>query len=243
MQIEILGHDTRLPFAKGELLLCPPKEDFGINRLSLLPVPSSRDGVHISGADTELKTLIPLANEGTLVAGYALAPSFVSELKSRGARVIDVSESEEFLLENARLTAEATLGIILLDYQLSPRDMKIGIIGYGRIGRELLTLLRFFGAELTLYTRRRETLKELSSLGVKALLLSPDENFTIHDLVINTSPAPLSGNFFDTEVLELASGDNFPVGVRVKKLPSLPAIYYPKSSGKLYAKYILRSLY
>jgi hypothetical protein len=67
------------------------------------------------------------------------------------------------------------------------------------------------------------------------------------DYLINTAPVRIVGEdvvgvLGSAKILELASGDNFPAGLAVERLPSLPAKKYPRSAGKCLAESILRML-
>lgn len=243
MQIETIGTDKRLA-AAAELLCSSDRE--GVDNLVLLPIPTTKDKLHVNGSSVTLASLTELACEGVAFAGYAIPDALARELALRGARVLDLSECEDFLDENARLTAEGTVGHLLSSYPRAISDTKVGIIGYGRIGKYLMRYLMLLGAEIRLYTRREEVRHEVGVFGIESEIMGENADFANLDLLINTSPSPFPNNAqglgYKTRIIELASGSNFPPDMEITRLPSVPAVMYPDTAGRLYAKYILEGL-
>lgn len=247
MQIEIIGTDKRLEFCKEALLEADSRGFFSPDlRLIILPIPTTKDKLHVTGSDVLLSALGAPRGGGATFCGYSIPKKTREMLENSGNRVLDLCESEDFLLENARLTAEGTVGYILTRLDRVPSDMKIGVIGYGRIGRFLLRNLLMLGAKIKLYTTRKSVRDEMGKLGIEAEIMDENANFDNLDLLINTSPAKFVGKLDCLKeqplIIELASGDNFDASVPIEKLPSLPARMYPRSAGRLYAKYILEGL-
>lgn len=244
MNIENYGQSKRCKVAK-ELFL----KAFCDLHLVFLPIPTSRDGKHVSGTDTEIGTIAEGACENTLVVGYNIPLSLCDALLLRGARYLDLALDEKFQYENSKISAQGALGYILSSFNLAPCDMKIGIVGYGRIGKELFSYLKFLGASPRVYTTSEKSALELSENGVDvALCIGGVRDFTGLDLLINTAPTDLSASFKDGKipenmrVIELASGENFPLIKGVERLPSIPEKMYPDSAGYLYYKAIRRFL-
>jgi len=213
--------------------------------LTILPIPSTRDGVNITGTDKTLLELSQKGRAGEVYLGYGLPDFVTSALKESGAVVVDAASDEAFLSENARLTALAVVSYILSGGELSPEGRRIGIVGYGRIGKALLRLLLPLGACVTVYSTREGVVCCLNASGVDAVLVSEGAELPDCELLVNTAPAKI----FDTggakrrktKVLELASGDNFE-GVDAIRLPALPNRYFPVSAGIAYARALLRGM-
>ena len=220
------------------------------NKVYVLPIPSSRDGVLVSGTSTPLDEALRGVNRGDLVIGYGLSAAFAKRIGDIGASLCDSSRDEKFLLENARLTAEAALGILLGIGGRSLSDMRVGIVGYGRICLALLSMLLYLGARVTVFTRRADVALELASSGVSALGYA-DLGGEPLDALVNTAPSDelwrVSGESVcssGARVIELASGDNFPEGVsrglNVTSYPSLPARCFPVSAGEAWGRSVER---
>ena len=243
MNIKTFGKGERLSVC-AELLgkaACLSK----YSEMIILPIPTTKDGAHLLGTEVTLAELVATVGEGSFVLGYAIPREYREALEDRGAVVCDAEGDERFLSANAELTALGTVGIILTDSKKSPSELRVGIIGYGRIGRRLLRILLFLGASVRVFTRKSSTRLELCSFGVDAEM-SEEGDYSGFDYIINTAPERILGAHAlgdaleKGRILELASGENFPYLDGVKRLGGLPGIMYPISAGRAYADAAIR---
>lgn len=213
----------------------------------LLPIPSTRDGVTVNGADVSLLDAVSYADEDTLVIGYGI-PGEVSEvLSSFGATECDVSRDEGFLSANAELTALGAISVMLESEKKAPRDISVGVAGYGRIGRIIADRLMYLGSHVRIFTTREPLRLELASLGIDSAPFPVRlSDLSGMDILFNTAPAavfdenvPPDG---DIRIIDLASGAVFPEGVAVERYPSLPARAFPISAGRILAESVERFL-
>ena len=217
-------------------------------RLLLLPIPTTRDGVHITGTDTALAELISLADTNFVTVGYGIPRDISEKIVFSGGKVFDAGEDEEFLEANAEITARGTLGWILTEMKKDAADMRIGIIGYGRIGKRLLRLLLFLGSDAVVYTTKASVAEELCKEGISAKLFPWNVCEDNLDLLVNTAPARLLSTdeekrfLLNTRILDLASGKIFGESDNLVKLPSIPEVFYPKSAGRVYAERVMKFL-
>ena len=219
-----------------------------VKRIVLLPVPTSRDKVHLSGTDNLLAEVFSDVGEGDFVAGYGISEDAKCDMRKRGAKVYDALDDEEFLAENAEETAIGALGYVLSTTDTAPRDTRFAIVGYGRIGSRLLRLLLFLGARVKVYTGREETCISLSECGVDAHYIRRGAPIPTSDtdIIINTAPQDLSESFENGKlppylrVIELASGENFKGIEGIERLPGIPDKSYGKSAGRTYFSRILK---
>lgn len=241
MKILTYGNDTRVSSCAAML----SRAELRAPSLMLLPIPVTKDKKHINGTDIELESLLSEMESGMIVAGYD-----IPRLLRRGSasEFCDVMSDERFLADNARLTAIGALGYILGTATRAPSDISFAVVGYGRIGRELVRLLLFFGAAVTVYTSKEKTRLALGELGIRSRLAAYGTGageLSDIDILINTAPAPL---LCDADVdkdrvprlIELASGNNFPRGAKVERLMSLPGQMYPESAAVAYFASIMR---
>lgn len=246
MEIRTFGEGVRMLECQRQLAELSRVGEFAFSRLSILPIPSTRDRKSINGTDISLWELVNEACGGDAVAGYAIPDNIKSELELRGACVYDAALDERFLLRNAELTAQGALGYILTRFSKAISDLQIGIVGYGRIGSCLLRYLLFLGAPVRLYTTRESVAMELSMAGVRAT--SAFDGLSELDVLVNTAPARLLRNAeirsltLCGQVIDLASGNVYSDMADVIRIPSIPEKYYPVSAGKLYAEHIARWL-
>ena len=212
-------------------------------RLILLPIPTTRDNIYINGTDLSLGSVVPLLTSDCTLVGYNIPRDLVFNAEEVGAAVYDAGRDERFLMENAIISARGAIGYLLTNFTRDIADLKIGIIGYGRIGRALLRYLICLGSSPILYTKRQEVAMELGSSGVDCRVIGDECDTGGLDILINTSPtAGISIDDLDpvTKIIDLASGRPFPSSDRVTKLSSIPDAMYPLTAGRLYAEGILR---
>lgn len=248
MQIKV--YENSLRAEKCREILSESHLASRFSEIIILPIPTTRDGLHVSGTDILLTDAIAYADCDTLVVGYDIPEEVREVLSSFGATVCDVVCDEGFLCENAELTATAALGILLGTEKRSPKDMRIGIVGYGRIGKSLVEKLLYLGAKIRVYTTRAEIRRELAEVGVESAVcpIVDGESLFGIDVLINTAPTRI---FEDTEacglsgelrIMDLATGAVFPEPCAVEKYPSLPARMLPVSAGRAYAESVERFL-
>jgi dipicolinate synthase subunit A len=220
----------------------------GFSSITVLPIPTTRDGRTLNGTEIPLSALPPLTGDGSLVVGYGVPEGLREELCDEGATVLDAMEDEEFLCDNGYLTALATLGIVITTCDKALDDIGFGIVGYGRIGKRLTEMLLFLGAKVRVYSSRSDTRMALSESGVFSSESCEGAELNDVDILINTAPAVI----FDTSreagfpenirVIDLASGDNFPGFEGVERYPSVPAKMFPISAGNIWFKSVKRQL-
>lgn len=213
--------------------------------LILLPIPTTKDGIHLSGYDMECMEAVLEAGHGTLVVGYGIPEDVGTFIIGSGGEYVDVMLDERFLVANAELTARAMLGILLTEGERSVEELRLGIVGYGRIGRALLRLLLFLGAKVRVFTTSEVTERELGEMGIETFPSGDPEGLVGLDILINTAPSQLIAPEDippGLVIMELASGENF-LGVKgVLRYPSLPQRLYPRTAGRLWAMSVERLL-
>lgn len=243
MEIRLFGGGGR--GRECERILAEALGGLPTGTLLLLPIPTARDKKYITDTAVAIEDILPLISAQTAVVGYNIPDRLRAQAEAVGAPLFDAALDENFLLENARLTANGTLGHILCEQDRDIADIRFGVVGYGRIGRELLRLLLLLGARVKLYTTRPSVALELGESGVATEVIAHDTDFSEIDILINTAPARQIDESRlpeSLEIIDLASGTIFEPSGRLTKLPSIPDKMYPKSAGRLYAEAVLRFL-
>lgn len=242
MSIETYGTGDRIRVAARLSASLPT------GHLVILPVPTTKDKKTVFGTDVLLSETLVNVGEGSVVVGYGLPEEYKKKAEGLGAKLLDLSLCEDFLAENAHLTAIGTLAHVFKSEKKVPRDLRFGVVGYGRIGSRLVRMLLFFGARVKVYTTKVLTSINLGECGVDcACSLDTSDgkyDFSGIDILINTAPKDMTDAFENKKipdgmrVIELASGDNFSGIEGVEKLPALPERAYPESAGREYFKAI-----
>ncbi|MBQ7542413.1 MAG: hypothetical protein IJT44_09015 [Clostridia bacterium] len=234
-------------------------EDYADAHLLILPVPLSRDGVHVQSgcAQTPLRIHAladKLPSDAQVFCGMpkdAAEPFF-----RRGVRLYDYAAREEFAVRNAAPTAEGVAQILLQTLPITIRGARILITGYGRTARACARLLSAMGAHVTIAARRCSALAFADTDGYRSLYLRELPRFMHEmDAVVNTVPATvltrdvLEAMRRDCPILEIASapygtdmGEARRLGVRVQIAPSLPGKVAPKTAGTILADTVLNIL-
>ncbi|MBO5790444.1 MAG: hypothetical protein J6R40_04740 [Clostridia bacterium] len=221
--------------------------------LLLLPVPFSRDGKTVFCApQISLDAVYGACASFPFVCGGGIPASLFARARE-GGDAFDLLSDSLFVLENAYLTADAALGMLLLETERAPRDTRALILGYGRIAAALCNRMHALGFRVSVCARNTEKRAE-------ALYAGAEEAFDVcelpkalwgKDVLINTAPAALLQKEWlesakGLRILELASGENFPYampeGVSLLRAPGLPGKVYPVSAGALIADAACRFL-
>ncbi len=195
-------------------------------------------------SDTELYTLFSDFNKNaTVFTGNGKRVE-----KFYGGRVLDYSESESFLLDNAYVTAQCAIKLTFENTDFSLNGKQALVLGYGRIGKYLSSMLKSLGTDVFIYARREETRIDLRLSGYKTCALSDIDKIS-PDLVYNTVPY---------KIVEKSVSDSFPKDAIVMELASSPGGFYdeyvaingaglpgrlmPRSAGKAIYDYVSSTL-
>lgn len=247
MKIIKLGGGMRLGVCARTLEEWTRGERFDREMVLILPIPTTRDGAVVNGVGCPLEELVDLADPTLMIAGYGIPDDIRHKAELRGAGVYDAAEDEDFLVENAKITAHGALGRILTETDRDMSELSIGIVGYGRIGSAIADLLLFLGSTVRIFSGSEEKIATLATMGADVRSID-ESDFSDLDILINTAPKRILSPDKEVELLksgvriiELASGKNFSSD-EVSVMASIPDKMYPVSSGRMYAKYILRAI-
>ena len=161
-------------------------------------------------------------------------------------RCVDFLKDENYLAENAYITAECALDAALPYMRITLRRCPVLILGWGRIGKCLAALLKSIGASVTVASRKQEDRAILRALGYSSTDIAALKDILPHfRLIFNTIPAPILSQEdmaacrFDCVKIDLAS---FP-GMDSEDViiaRGLPGLHMSESSGLLIAKTFIR---
>ena len=239
MKVFTYNADARIAAAKAAL----EKSEEKTARIHLLPIPTKA----LCKENAAYQALFANLQAGDLACGYGIPPKIKDEILLRGGRVFEQEEDACFIEENARLTAEVTMGYILAQPR-APMDLSVGIIGYGRIGSALCRMLLFFGAGVRIFTERAEVRASLGTSGIESRPIRYEAgehpDLAGLDLVIQTAPAKIftKENAPTCPLWNLAAALYVEEGVAVRQLSALPAKVCYESGGRALARAVLRAL-
>jgi len=203
----------------------------------ILDVPSfSSDGTLRGGNNIEY-LLDKLADSTTLCGGNLDLPILADRKR------IDLLKDETYLTENAAITAYCTLQIAADNLPIILNHAPTLVIGWGRIGKHLVDLLKKLGADVSVAVRNPSHLATLNTISIPT---APIENWdpSMFRLIINTVPSPIMDinqiqSAPETVFIDLASIKGL-CAPQVLWARGLPGIHAPETSGQLIAKTIIR---
>lgn len=241
MKIYCAGTTAAAEYAATELLKAgwnvttQPGSDV---QMLLLDVPSFGANGFLRGGGEVQKILEQLPRDLVICGGKLEHPAL------NGYRKIDLLQDEDYLAENAYITAEAALDVALPYLQRTIRGCKVLILGWGRIGKCLANLLKCMGADVTVAVRKPSDRAMLRALGFAAVAFPvAREVLRSVELIYNTVPYEVldSACAGDCIKIDLASRQGI-TGDDAVIARGLPGIHFPESSGKLIARTLTRIL-
>ena len=154
---------------------------------------------------------------------------------------IDLFEDPIYLKLNAQITAHCAVKLALNQLPITLNTCEVLVIGWGRIGKCLSSLLKNMGADVTVGARKASDRAMIRALGFGA------EDFPINEdilrsarVIYNTVPYAIvdSGQAGDGIKIDLASKQGI-LGDDVVIARGLPGIHFPESSGRLIAQTLM----
>lgn len=217
-------------------------------------MPFTRDGKMVNTSIPEplsIRSLLGMLTPSHILVGGNLPEPVITYCIHHGIKYYDVMTSDDFVQKNARLTAEGLLIPLLSHTTFSIYDCKTLLIGYGRCGKEIADILRFFVRELYIYDTSQPAVKSAKAKHFSVISANElmDRNHNVHQIntIINTAPVnPFNDRIWrsfpeDCVILNIASfplSIPFPLSEQVIPCPGIPGSYAPKTAGSIFAKEI-----
>jgi len=253
----IIGTDARLPFLQEALL----------DQLDVKVFPTMIWTEELKAAITDFQPTIiflpipPLEIDCSFVLPESCLLLFVGkrntaieqEIQSSKTHAFYYLEDEQWIWENANLTAEGFINDFYRNENESIYHKKFIITGYGRVGKRLAFALHHLGAEVIISVRSDHQLFEAKSYGYQIEQfeqIGKNPN-ALSTYLINTIPyrwlSPSDTTRFK-KVYDLASNPGClleaesSIPINYIHSTSLPGLYFPKDAGYLIAKAVQTQL-
>lgn len=170
---------------------------------------------------------------------------FLDREELEGYRCQDLLQDPVYLAKNAMITAYCGLTLAGKEMAVTWADCPVLILGWGRIGKCLGSLLRSLGARVSVAARKEADLAMIAALGCDARQIAAlDCILRRYRVIFNTVPSPVLSRAQtglcrgDCLFVELASSPGMDAP-RVLDGRGLPGKMAPESSGKLIARTVL----
>lgn len=197
-------------------------------------------GVPCKMPEAELRSVLERLNGDVTVLG-----GFLDRPELAGYRCLDLLENPLYLAKNAMITAQCAVRLAGKHLPVIWEGCPVLILGWGRIGKCLGSVLRRMGAEVSVAARRPEDLAMIAALGCDGREIGKlDCILRRYRVIFNTVPAPVLRRGQrelcrdDCVLVELASKPGME-GEGIIDGRGLPGKMAPESSGKLIARVVL----
>lgn len=219
------------PVSADAVILPVPAED----ARGMLNAPFEQSPCRIEG-------ILERAGDAVIIGGK-LSARLRKAAEERGRRVFDYMQSPALVAENASITAEGAISQLMGRTRAALCDMRVLVIGWGRIGKLLMRKLGALCPSVYLMSANPASRALAGALGHRAIAPNCDTQLLkSFDAVINTAPAPVISDLCALRegciLLELASA---PGGVDMEKAAEaglegiasrgLPGRYAPESAA------------
>ncbi len=193
--LSILGEDERSEelrklYITGGLVL----ENYSKADVVVAPIPLSRDNIYVTYENVKVDELVfaMKKNKASLLISGNINKVCSDKLEKNGIKYIDIMKNERFVDKNALATAEGTIKIVMENIRETLNGTSIAVLGYGRISKYLVKLLKVFGANITVFARKEEAILDAkNSQGVDAYNILETDKMAENSVIINTAPAIL----------------------------------------------------
>ncbi len=214
----------------------------------ILPVPAEDHrgflNAPLGDRPCRVEHILDRAGSSAVIIGGRLGAQIKAAAAQRGMELYDYMRCPEFSARNAAISAEGAVSELMSKARTALCDMRILVVGWGRIGKLLINKLSALCPALYLMSQNSESRALARELGCASLAPDcPPELLGGFDAVINTAPAPviadLSAFRGSCILLELASAPGGIDGVCAKErglelcvLRGLPGRYAPESAAR-----------
>ena len=183
---------------------------------------------------------------GSIIIGGNFSPYMLDVMCEEGILYFDYYKDECYALRNAYLTAEGGIKLAMDTLDISVKSAKVIVLGFGRIGKALASMLSGLGNIPTVYARRAEARVLAEEMGYDVTETLDLSGF---DVVFNTVPERIISNETLLELpdrrilIELASspgGFDAEIAAQCAHMVidgrALPGKYAPQSAGEILAE-------
>lgn len=222
----------------------------------VFPIPVSKVSGFVYSDNSDLQIskekVLNKIKKGAVVFGGGFTAEDRDFFEEEGLEYHDMLMNEAFLMENAYLTAEGALKLLLENTEETLFNKTVLITGYGRIAEFLSEILFNLKMRVTVAARNEVQLKTAEKKGYNILNLNELKSLKDFDYIFNTVPSRIfNKSMLEPEsksvYFELASApfgvdksDFISSGITFVHGASLPGRYFPVTSASLIAEYILK---
>ena len=244
----------------GDVIISGDSSEAAFSNVVVLPLPCDDRRGNLNAPfdkrEIPLAEIVSRLEHGTVLVGGMVPKNIKNAAEKRGVPVIDYFEREEFDVRNASLTAEAAVALALEAVNESISKMPVLVLGHGRIGRLLGSMLKALDADVTVAARRYSDLAWIRSEGNTPIEFSRlGGKIGEFKVILSTVPATVLNKdilcFVDkgAVIIDLASMPGSidfeaaeELGLRAERALGLPGKFAPKTAGEIVKETVLNIL-
>jgi len=187
------------------------------------------------------------------VYGGEQTAEILAQLEQKNISYKNLLNSEVLTVQNAMLTAEGVLALLIQNTDKSIYDLHTLILGGGRVGKAIAVLFSRLGIDVAIANRSENNYAAAYLFCKNAIRLDKlQEKIADYDVIINTIPEQILSDDIlknladDTLIMEVASVPCLNTanlsGYKFKFLsaPALPGKFSPDTAGKIITEEILK---
>ncbi len=257
--IDVIGYD-KIKFDSKIKNLNLEKLNISKYNIIILPVNGVREDYSITAEYAKEKIILPpnlfyKTNEKVVLFTGIKTIRLNAMLESIDRKLCALMEEKDVIRQNSIPTVEGIIGDLIYNTEKTINEADILVIGYGNIGKRLVSILEVLGANVTIGIILKDDYDILNKKQ-KAVLYTNDfimmkEVLNNSDIIVNTAPDLILNQEClnqikkDCYILDIAShphGVDFEYAeklkLRNKLLLGIPSIVAPKTAGKILSKKI-----
>ena len=206
--VKVFGFDDTSSFDEKITITSDIKESLNDAQYVLLPLPYSSSNGVISAPlfkkKIEIEELISHVDSRQTILAGKIDDSLSSVLDARKIKYFDYFNCEDFSVKNAVPTAEGAIEIAIRELPITLSGSNCLVTGFGRISKLLSSLLKSFGAHVTVSARRHSDIAWITAMGYEALYINElSDSIHKYNVIYNTVPHKI----FHKELLKKINKD------------------------------------
>ena len=217
----------------------------------ILPIPFTKDKVHITGEDILIEDVIKKCINKTIFSG-AIPKEFKRQMEINNVTYVDLMELDEVALLNAIPTAEGAIVKAMEMTDITIHGANVLVLGFGRVAKVLADKLKGLNANVFCAARKQKDLAHINALGYNVVdINNMRDSIDKMNIIFNTVPTMILGekklNLLNknTVIIDLASspgGVDFKVAENLDIKACLELALPSKVAPKSAASYLKQSI-
>lgn len=183
------GKDKRTLYLKG-LYEKENKvtEDLENAKYVFLPIPITKDKIHITGEDILIDEIIPKCINKTVFSG-GIPSEILNKFQDKNVKCVDLMKLDEIAILNAIPTAEGAIYKSMEVTKKTIHGSNVLVLGFGRTGKVLADKLKGLNTNVFCEARRKKDLALIKALGYNVVELEHlDDILSDMDIIYSTIP-------------------------------------------------------